>query len=459
MIPGRHRKEETYIKSFETNETDFLEEEPSPVESVDELPKERKKAKKSKKKKPHRGLRILAIILCLILLGEGAYCFAVFTDIGIIKYYREAYIDTALSTMTHEWLASYFLPEYMVESIRLRNEIRLQNQQGAVSERPAPTESTAPTEPEPTETEGPTDESIVNVDEEKEAFFELFWELNRTSFEEYVDEHPDVLRNGWDGIYINEAGQNDEGTDIYTSMGEQVLAVDAENGILLVRVSGTGYIGVLAIAKDSSQLRVASSAGIGSYGQVLGTIVENNDAVLGINGSGFYDPNGGGNGGSVAGYAMSEGVSYGSHYTQAGYKRIELTRDNKMYIADANSEVASDVTDAVEFSPALIVDGQILVGGDDWTSINPRACIGQSDKDEILMLVIEGRLIGRSIGAGLDTCAEILMRHRCYTAMNLDGGTTAVMYYDGEYVTRCSNQNIRSRSLPNAWVYGNYDEE
>lgn len=361
--------------------------------------------------------------------------------------------------MSHQWLANYFLPEYMVESIRLRNEALLQSQHGQVSERPiptTPTETTQPSEPTPTES---TEEPVVTVDQEKEAFFELYWELNRTSFEEYVDEHPHVLDNGWDNIYINEAGQDDDGTDIYTSMGEQVLAIDVKNKILLVRVSGTGYIGVLAIAKDPAQLRVAASAGIGSYGQSLGTIVDDNDGVLGITGSAFYDPGGGGSGGVLAGYTMCEGVSHGSHYSELGYKRIELTVDNKMYITDASSEVASDVTDAVEFSPALIVDGEVLIAGETWLSINPRAAIGQSERGEILMLVIEGRLLGRSIGAGVDVCADILKRHEGYNAMNLDGGTTAVMYYDGEYVTRCSNTKIRSRSLPNAWVYGNYTED
>ena len=129
-----------------------------------------------------------------------------------------------------------------------------------------------------------------------------------------------------------------------------------------------------------------------------------------------------------------------------------------MYIIDSFKPVASDVTDAVEFSPSLIVDVELTVGGFyNWSGINPRAAIGQSEKGEILMLVIEGRMIGRSIGTDVEECANILMRHKGYTAMNLDGGTSAVMWYDGEYVTKCSNTDISSRLLPNAWVYGNYE--
>ena len=109
----------------------------------------------------------------------------------------------------------------------------------------------------------------------------------------------------------------------------------------------------------------------------------------------------------------------------------------------------------MEFSPALIVDGELMVSGfSGWGGVHPRAAIGQSERGEILMLIIEGRMVGRSIGTDIEECAEILKRHKCYTAMNLDGGTSAVMWYDGEYVTKCSNTSIASRLLPNAWVYG-----
>ena len=413
--------------------------------------------KKSKKKrKKNRKLRIITILLCVVLFFEAAYCFLVFTDISTIKYWREVYIDTAMSTLSHQWLATSFLPEYMVNNQQLKNEYINLSGVGHNSERPKPTDpdtTVEPTEPSSTEPVDP------HSDAAQEAFYETFWELNRTSFEEYLDDHPDVLQNGWDAIYINEAGLDDEGTSIYTSMGEQVLAIDAKNKVLLIRVAGSkegnGYQGVLAVAKDPAQLRCGPSAGIGSYGQTLGELVERNDGVLGIVGSGFIDPNGNGSGGIVAGYVMCSGTSYGTHDLRAGTKRLELTQDNKLYVIDSFEPVASDVTDAVEFAPALIVDGELMVSGfSGWGGVHPRAAIGQSERGEILMLVIEGRMVGRSIGTDIEECAEILKRHKCYTAMNLDGGTSAVMWYDGEYVTKCSNTSIASRQLPNAWVYG-----
>lgn len=410
------------------------------------------------KKKKKRGVKIIAVLLCVVFFFETLYCFLAFTKISPIKDLREAFIETALSTMTHQWLAEYFLPNYMVEEVRAKDLYLRQKQAEHNSSRPTPTESSEPADTE-NGTQAPTETTDPGQDQE-EAFYELFWELSRTSFEEYLKDHPETLDNGWDGIYINEAGLDDEGTSIYTAQGEQVLAIDAPNKLLLVRVSGTGYLGVLAICKDPSQLRCEPSPGIGSYGMPLGNIVDDSGGVIGMTGSGFYDPNGGGTGGIIAGYAMCKGKPHGVHYQELGYKRIELAADNRFYICNSNTETTPGTTDAVEFSPALIIDGELLVGGFyDWNGINPRAAIGQSESGEILMLVIEGRMVGRSIGTDTETCAKILMKHKGYTALNLDGGTSAVMYYNGEYVTQCSNRQIESRLLPNAWVYGNYEED
>lgn len=419
-----------------------------------EPPKPREKNKKKKGK--HRGKRVLAIILSIVLFFEALYCFFVFTDIPSIRYLREAYIETALSTLSHRWLADWFLPSYMVDQVQAKMDFAQLSQKDFVSDssdRNQPLTTTPPNDPD-----DPTDETTEQ--DAEAAFYDLFWELSRTSFEEYLDEHPETLQNGWDNIYINEAGLDDEGTSIYTTMGEQVLAIDVPNQILLIRVQGTGYLGVLAIAKDPSQLRCHASTGLptASYGQTLEDLVLDGDGVLGMCASGFYDPGGNGTGGIVAGYAMCEGKGYGTHYTETGYKRIELAENDRFYIVESNSAVGDDVTDAVEFSPALIVDGELTVGGfAAWNAINPRACVGQTERGEIMMLIIEGRQITRSIGTDVETCAEILMRHNAYTAMNLDGGTSAVMWYDGEYVTKCSNQNIESRLMPNAWVYGYTD--
>lgn len=95
-------------------------------------------------------------------------------------------------------------------------------------------------------------------------------------------------------------------------------------------------------------------------------------ASSGVNASGFYDPDGVGNGGTVDGLAICEGKEYGYHVTY-GRKRMEFRTDDKMYIVDANTSVASNVRDAVEFSPALIVDGKALIDEQSASALSSRA--------------------------------------------------------------------------------------
>lgn len=419
-------------------------------------------ARAAAREKPRSsGLKAATIVLSVLAVLECLYFICVYSNIPFIAKWRDIYIQTAMSTMRHQWLATSFIPskvinEVMIESAKARDE-----QIGMESTwKPEPVQQPEP-EPDPAASAAvkPSDaEDEDPVDREEEAFYELFWELDRDSMEAYLKKNPDALADGWENLYINEAGLDDEGTEIETVQGEQVLAVDARNQILLVRVRGgsgaDSYIGVLAVAKDPARLSVKNSAYLGGSGQFAGTIAKNNNGVLAMTASGFIDDGGTGNGGQLAGYAMSDGEGRGAHMGWS-YKRLELREDNYFYITDTQSPVHEDTTDAVEFQPALILDGEVLVNEQTrfWGGLNPRTVIGQSDKGEILMLAIEGRQVGRSMGTGVLECASILERHNCMQAMNLDGGTSTILWYDGEYVIRCSTGAPEGRLLPNAFVY------
>ena len=409
--------------------------------------------KPERPKKAKSPLKTITILLLVLAVLEGAYFTCVYSNIPFIAKWRNIYIQTAMETMRHQWLATAFIPQSVINQAIGDADATLHSQIGIETTWDSDKNTSSPDS-----TDNPTDN--VNNSEEA-AFYELFWELDRASVDAYIERHPEVMDSGWDQLCINEAGLDDDGTDIYTTMGEQVLAIDVPNQILLVRVEGEGYKGVLAVAKDPSRLSVKNSSMLGSAGQLAGTIAQNNGGVLAMTASTFIDVDaagneGKGNGGILAGYAMSDGVGTGYHMGP-GNKRLELREDNRMYIVDVTSPVADDTTDAVEFMPALIVDGTILTndpGFSLYSGVNPRSAIGQSDRGEVLMLVIEGRLIGHSLGAPVKECADILARHNCMQAMNLDGGTSAIMWYDGEYVTRCSNTACpEGRPLPNAFVY------
>ena len=408
-----------------------------------------------RKKNP---LKPLAIVLALILFCELCYFFVVYTNNSFISKWRSIYIETAMDTLDHKWLATAIIPSDVIAEVMDARAMTLSQQENLESNWSRPEDE----DPEASE-KNQIDMTVIDaVDPEvkaKEEFDKYFYDVDPVSLQAYLDAHPEALANGWANLKINEAGLNDSGTDIKTIHGEQILAIDVPNKILLVRVKGDGFQGVLAIAKDPEQLYVRPSSQLWTIGETVAQIASANNGVLAMTGSAFIDPDGGGNGGELAGYAMYDGVGDGYGHMGRGYKRLEIHEDNLMYIKDAPTDVGAGTTDAVEFGPALVVDGEIVVDANcGYTGIHPRAAIGQSEKYEVMMLIIEGRLPLRSMGTNVIVCAEILKLHGCMQAMNLDGGTSAIMWYDGETITACSNQALPDgRPLPTAFVYERID--
>ena len=102
----------------------------------------------------------------------------------------------------------------------------------------------------------------------------------------------------------------------------------------------------------------------------------------------------------------------------------------------------------------VIIDGETVVNArSGFSDLQPRACLGQSKYGEIIALLVEGRLT-TSVGISVPDCAAIMAKHDCMQAMNLDGGTSAMIWYKGKYIMRSSNPALTAgRTLPNAFVY------
>jgi exopolysaccharide biosynthesis protein len=418
----------------------------------------------------HRGLKIFAnTLLGLITALSILYLVAVYSNIPFIANLRTMYIQTAMSTINHKWLATAIIPSDIIEDLMRQqyeaddtmNGIESNDDWGVNIEALPNFEDLVEAEEDTDEPE-PTEEAIPEEDEvsgevtyssaAEKTFFELFYEVDYDSMQAYVAEHPDVLKYGWAYIDINEAGLEEDGTDIYTIHGDQVLAINAYEGVILIRVNLGSSRGVLAICKDTSKVSLCAATTLPSTGQTAGRICEANDGILAITGSAFMD-DGTSNGGQISGLAVCSGVTMGSRLGGSGDKRLELRDDNKMYIVDSTSSVGSGTRDACEFHPALIIDGENVSTSSTWTSPNPRAALGQSKYLETMMIIIEGRFTD-SPGCSVVAVADKLLEYGCMQALNLDGGTSAIMYYDGEYVTRCSNTAIPSgRTMPTAWVY------
>ena len=64
---------------------------------------------RSRRKNP---LKVLSIILALILMVEACYFFCVYSQNSFISKWRTIYIETAMDTLNHKWLATSIIPSW-----------------------------------------------------------------------------------------------------------------------------------------------------------------------------------------------------------------------------------------------------------------------------------------------------------------------------------------------------------
>lgn len=405
-----------------------------------------------------RKKKILISVTSVILVLVIGYCTCVFSNIPFIKKWRTIYIETAMTTATHQWLATAFIPGYIIDDVmgdaREQQVIQdgLQSSWGDIEE-PTPSlpsidvdiKNETPTiDTKPNEEEIEMDKPEEVKPSQEEIFFEKFWEVDKEKLKNYmssknIESYEDLLIENLSG-----------GIDISTTFGEKIKVLDNKNNLLIVEVTGEGYSGLLAIVKDPAQVTVAKSTTLGSYGNLISKFSKDNNALVAINASGFADENWQGNGGTITGSMVIDGVDYGNPSERL--KFFGFKEDNRFYIENYNVENVKNFKWGIQFSPALIVDGEIYVQGSFGYGLQPRSAVGQSRTGEFLMLIIDGRQVGHSLGATVTDLAEIMLRHDAYQAMNLDGGSSSIMTYKGETINKPSSTNHLGRYLPNAFI-------
>ena len=229
-------------------------------------------------------------------------------------------------------------------------------------------------------------------------------------------------------------------------------ATDAGDGIEFIGITGANYRGILMVVEDPFRLFVGTPDNYGGAGLTLADMIEKYDALAGINGGGFYDPGGGGNGGTPDGIVISDGqLVWGGTYTYSTV--IGFDSDGILHVGWMSGQEALDrnIQWACSFGPALIVNGEAQTGNAITTSgMNPRTAIGQRADGAVLLLVVDGRQI-TSLGATYEDLISIFLEHGAVNAANLDGGSSSSMIYAGEAMN-INASVIGTRPLPTAFL-------
>ena len=354
------------------NEYDLHERESSETNinyNEDDIKNTSKRIKKKKNKKKRtikqKIFLLIKIIIAIIILGIiGIY---LFFKTSLFQKYKELWVVTAMSTMNHQYLATWFLSDEEIQEIM--NKLEVQN---------------------------------------------------------------------------NEDSNSDEIKIVIPSESKK-------EGIKVEKITGKNYVGYVMTIPDASKVSLVDGRKT-NRGSKLSEIVKNNNAIAGINAGGFADAGGVGNGSVLCDATIiNKKLLYGNKTLK--YSLIGLSTDKKLVLGKYTYQQAMNagIESAIEFGPFIIVNGKNQITNSSSGGIHPRMAIGQKKDGTFVFVVVDGRQPGYSIGTNLLELQNILNRYDVYNAANLDGGSSATMYYNGKVVNKTSTP-IGERYLPNAFI-------
>lgn len=225
------------------------------------------------------------------------------------------------------------------------------------------------------------------------------------------------------------------------------------DGVYIEHVYSSTYEGYMLVVKDPKKVFIAVNPDMGSGRPApeLEDYVERNNALAGINGGGFEDAGGVGNGSVPEGLVIMNGrIIHGTEATRSSI--VGLTADKKLITTTTTGAgaLAMGIKEAVTFGPTFITDGKITYtpGTDNLNMLNPRTAVGMQEDGTLLLLVIDGRGPS-SFGARYEDVIEVFQKYGAVMAGNLDGGNSSVMIYNGRYAHYPVSM-YNSRNLPSA---------
>ncbi len=230
-----------------------------------------------------------------------------------------------------------------------------------------------------------------------------------------------------------------------------------EDGIIIEPVKGKGYSGYMMVVLDPSRVIMGSiPSSYGREGYVVSEYVQYFDGVAGTNAGGFYDPGGMGDGSIPDSLVVVDGQIYYMEYgcgIEGGGGIAALDGEHKLHVARSMTRqelIDNDIRYAVCYGPVLIVNGVSVSPDSLNVSLNPRTAIGQCADGAILLLVIDGRQVV-SMGAKYQDLVEIMERYGAVNAVNLDGGSSSMLWFQDHYVNNSSSV-IGVRDMPTSFV-------
>ena len=272
----------------------------------------------------------------------------------------------------------------------------------------------------------------------------------------------DVINDVLNSNYVKESNESsnpnlitfDKNGNYKNEYEKEILEHDKDDLYKIIKFKVNGCDAYLAAIYDPSKISVGISKWLGRSGQYIYDMAKEQDAVLAINGGGFFDPNYNSNGANPLGITISNGkiISDAAYNSNSGGV-IGFDENNKLLLLrniNANEALNMGIRDAVTMGPFLIVNGKTadIKGNGGW-GYAARTAIGQRSDGIVLFLVVDSNEF-RTKGASMKDLAEIMENYGAINAANLDGGTSSAIVENGELLNDPIDSALRhkTRGIP-----------
>lgn len=245
----------------------------------------------------------------------------------------------------------------------------------------------------------------------------------------------------------------------------QININKSNNNIEFTRVDGNKFTGLMLIVHNPKRVKIGYSSKLGEKGEKTSQIAKANNAIAAINGGGFSDKGQNstalwtGTGAFPTGFIISGGkliypkTNADINTVYPGVAGI----NSKGYLVVGKHSIKellnSGVQEAICFGPTLIINNaaqklsDVNGKGIDSQGTDPRTAIGQRESDgAIVMLTVDGRQ-GLQAGATIGDVIKIMQKMGVTNAVNLDGGASTTLYYNGS-VQNSPSDKFGERTLP-----------
>ena len=213
------------------------------------------------------------------------------------------------------------------------------------------------------------------------------------------------------------------------------------DGMKYISASYDNFKAYILLVSDPSKVYVGTSSkdfASAQQGKRIFDIAKQENCIAAINGGEFQDDGGVGTGAAPIGLTYSGGQCVWND----GAKRtfIGIDKNNKLVVSESMTKSQADslgIRDGVSFQW-----GNVLIdSGDNGvhiyykqgnTGASQRTAIGQRADGTFIFVVTDGRTAA-SLGATYNEIIDIMVSYGAVTAGMLDGGSSAMMYYENYY--------------------------